>query len=160
MELPVPILSAMPFVALSLAPNRWQFNRPLGGTCFYCSFVVVFGFRFGFGSGSRFLCSSVFSVDSFSFFAHASWAEKLRTQFVAESRGVTTLRAFSRAYLKCFNWAPVTPELITHPNRPLSHHPPNKNDHLEWLLRGGPNIQHTNGHFYERRSIVLVKSLI
>lgn len=46
MELPVPILSAMPFVALSLAPNRWQFNRPLGGICFYCSFVVAFGFGF------------------------------------------------------------------------------------------------------------------
>jgi len=86
-----------------------------------------------------------------------------RFQFVTESRAVTTPRAFSRALFASvffFNWAPVTSELKTHPIQhppvPSAKQPTHHHDHLEWLLRGGSNIQHSNGHFYDRRSIVLV----
>jgi len=69
MELPAPILSTKPFVALSLAPNRgnrrWQFNRPLEALAFIVllssvPFAIAFGLGFWFCfSVSRF--SSLFS---------------------------------------------------------------------------------------------------
>jgi len=171
MELPAPILSTKPFVALSLAPNRgnrrWQFNRPLEALAFIVllssvPFAIAFGLGFWFCfSVSRF--SSLFSY--FFLFCLCFLGKKIGGVFssllkVARWR---RLARFQEPYSQVFFFSTglqwplnLTPIQYNTPPVPSAKQPTHHHDHLEWLLRGGSNIQHSNGHFYDRRSIVLV----